>query len=75
MRNAIDHYVRLYGDLNLRPDDVARCIFASGWNAALDEFQQRLKLIPMGDDVHAVFALYVRQMMCCSPDEPAHSVQ
>ena len=63
MMNAIDHYERLYGDLGLNPKDAARWVFASGWNAALDEFTRRLNAMPVGDDTKASFAVYIGSMM------------
>ncbi len=69
MMNANDHYERLYGDLGLHPKDAARWVFASGWNAALEEFMKRLSTMPLGDDTRASFAVYVGQMMHVNPSE------
>jgi hypothetical protein len=67
--NANDHFDRLYGEMNLSPQDAARWVFASGWNAALEEFMKRLNVMPLGDDTRASFAIYVGQMMHIDPDE------
>ena len=63
MMNANDHYERLYGEFGLSPQDAARWVFASGWNAALDEFTRRLNAMPFGDDTKASFAVYIGSMM------------
>ena len=69
MMNANDHYERLYGKFGLSPKDAARCVFASGWNAALEEFMKRLNAMPLGADTRASFAVYIGQMMHINPDE------
>ena len=63
MKNCPDHYERLYGEFGLSPKDAARWVFASGWNAALDEFTRRLSAMPFGDDTKASFAVYIGSMM------------
>ena len=63
MMNANDHYERLYGDFGLSPKDAARWVFASGWNAALEEFMKRLNAMPLGADTRASCAVYIVQMM------------
>ena len=63
MMNANDHYERLYGEFGLSPQDAARWVFASGWNAALEEFMKRLNAMPFGDDTKASFAVYIGSMM------------
>ncbi len=67
--NANDHYERLYGDLGLHPKDAARWVFASGWNAALEEFMKRVKEMPLERDTRAGFLVYLGQMMHVDPSE------
>lgn len=74
MMNAQDHYDRLFGEFGLSPQDAARWVFASGWNAALDEFTKRLSTMPLstmplGDDTRASFAAYIVQMMHSEPNK------
>ena len=68
MKTCPDHYERLFGDLGLSPKDAARWVFASGWNAALDEFTRRLNAMPFGDDTKASFAVYIGSMMYVDND-------
>lgn len=75
MKDANDHYERLYGDLGLHPKDAARWVFASGWNAALEEFMQRLNAMPLGDDTRASFAVYIGQMMHVDPNTISERMQ
>ena len=63
MKTCQDHYERLYGEFGLSPQDAARWVFASGWNAALEEFMKRLNAMPFGDDTKASFAVYIGSMM------------
>lgn len=63
MMNANDHYERLFGEFGLSPQDAARWVFASGWNAALEEFMKRINEMPMEKDTRASFATYIVQMM------------
>ena len=63
MMNANDHYERLFGEFGLSPQDAARWVFASGWNAALEEFKTRINEMPMEKDTRASFATYIVQMM------------
>lgn len=65
--NANDHYDRLYGDLGLHPQDAARWVFASGWNAALEEAMKRVNAMPFPADTRASFAIYFQQMMHVDP--------
>ena len=73
--NANDHYDRLYGDLGLNPQDAARWVFASGWNSALEEFMNRLRAMPLGDDTRASFMVYIGQMMHINPAEIREKMQ
>lgn len=58
---------RLYGDLGLHPQDAARWVFASGWNAALEEAMNRVNAMPFPADTRASFAIYFQQMMHVDP--------
>ena len=75
MKNCPDHYERLYGEFGLSPQDAARWVFASGWNAALEEFMKRLNAMPFGDDTKASFAVYIGSMMYIDPSEIEGSKQ
>ena len=68
MMNANDHYERLYGEFGLSPQDAARWVFASGWNAAIGEFLKRLNTMPLGNDTRASFAVYLGAMMHVNTD-------
>ena len=68
MKTCQDHYERLYGEFGLHPQDAARWVFASGWNAAIGEFLKRLNTMPLGDDTRASFAVYLGAMMHVNAD-------
>ena len=75
MKDANDHYERLYGDLGLHPKDAARWVFASGWNSALEELMKRVNAMPFGDDTRASFAVYIGQMMHVDPNTISERMQ
>ena len=75
MKTCQDHYERLYGEFGLSPQDAARWVFASGWNAALEEFMKRLNAMPFGDDTRASFAVYIGSMMHIDPSEIQEKMQ
>jgi len=75
MKDANDHYERLYGDLGLHPKDAARWVFASGWNAALEELMKRVNAMPFGDDTRASFAVYIGSMMHVDPNTISERMQ
>jgi hypothetical protein len=68
MMTAQDHYERLFGEFGLNPQDAARWVFASGWNAALDELIKRINSMPFGNDTRASFAVYIGSMMHVDSD-------
>jgi hypothetical protein len=68
-KTGLEHYEKLYGDLNLAPDDAAKWIFLSGWNSAMGEAMRRVNSMPFGDDTRASFAVYFQQMMVLDPVE------
>jgi hypothetical protein len=67
-KTGLEHYEKLYGDLNLPPDDAAKWIFLSGWNSAMGEAMRRVNSMPFGDDTRASFAVYFQQMMVLDPE-------
>jgi hypothetical protein len=67
-KTGLEHYEKLYGDLNLAPDDAAKWIFLSGWNSAMGEAMRRVNSMPFGDDTRASFAVYFQQMMVLDPE-------
>lgn len=73
--DALDHYEKLYGDLNLSPQDAAKWVFASGWNSALTELLERIKTMPVEADTRASFAVYFQQMMHVDPSEIQRRMQ
>jgi hypothetical protein len=68
-KTGLEHYEKLYGDLNLPPDDAAKWIFLSGWNSAMSEAMRRVNSMPFGDDTRASFAVYFQKMMVLDPVE------
>lgn len=73
--DALDHFDKLYGDIELSPKDAAKWVFASGWNSALTEMMVRLNKMPLGTDTRASFAVYFQQMMHVDPSEIQRSMQ
>jgi hypothetical protein len=73
--NAIEHYDRLYGNLNLSPNDAAKWVFASGWNSALSELIARLSTTDLDPQARASFAVYFQQMMHVDPSEIERTMQ
>jgi len=67
-KTGLEHYEKLYGDLNLAPDDAAKWIFLSGWNSAMGEAMRRVNSMPFGNDTRASFAVYFQQMMVLDPE-------
>lgn len=65
--NALDHYEKLYGDMDLSPQDAAKFVFLSGWNSAMQEAMQRVNVMPFPADTRASFAVYFQQMMQIDP--------
>ena len=61
--NALQHYDRLYGDMDLHPQDAVKFVFVSGWNSAMEEAMKRVNAMPFGADTRASFAVYFQQMM------------
>jgi hypothetical protein len=68
-KTGLEHYEKLYGDLNLPPDDAAKWIFLSGWNSAMSEAMRRVNSMPFQNDTRASFAVYFQQMMVLDPVE------
>lgn len=75
MRDANDHYKRLYGDFDLHPEYAARWVFASGWNSAIEEMIQRVNAMPFGNDTRASFTVYLGQMVHIDPNTIADHMQ
>jgi hypothetical protein len=67
--NALDHFDKLYGHVDLSPNDAARWVFISGWNSAMQEAMQRVNAMPFGNDTRASFAVYFQQMMVVDPSD------
>lgn len=67
-KTGLEHYEKLYGDLNLPPDDAAKWIFLSGWNSAMGEAMRRVNSMPFQNDTRASFAVYFQQMMVLDPE-------
>ncbi len=65
--DALGHYDRLYGDLDLSPKDAAQWVFVSGWNSAMQEALERIQAMPLQPDTKASFAVYFQQMMHIDP--------
>ena len=72
---AIEHYDRLYGDLNLSPNDAAKWVFASGWNSALSELVTRLSAMNLDQQTRASFAVYLHELMHVDPSEIERTMQ
>lgn len=68
MKNALDHYEALYGDLGLSPQDAAKWVFATGWNSAMSEVLDRIKTMPLERDTKASFQVFIQNMMHIDPD-------
>ena len=75
MKNALDHYQDLYGDLDLSPNDAAKWVFASGWNSALSELLAQIKAMPLERDTKASFMVYVQNQMHIDPDTISKATQ
>lgn len=73
--NALEHYDRLYGDMGLNPQDVAKFVFVSGWNSAMQEAMQRVNTMPFPDDTRASFAVYFQNMMMVDPSDIQEKMQ
>lgn len=73
--NALDHYDKLYGDMDLSPQDAAKFVFLSGWNSAMQEAMQRVNVMPFPADTRASFALYFQQMMQIDPSVIRENMQ
>jgi hypothetical protein len=67
-KTGLEHYEKLYGDLNLPPDDAAKWIFLSGWNSAMGEAMRRVNSMPFQNDTRASFAVYFQKMMVLDPE-------
>lgn len=73
--NALDHYDKLYGDMDLSPQDAAKFVFLSGWNSAMQEAMQRVNVMPFTADTRASFAVYFQQMMQIDPSVIRENMQ
>ncbi len=65
--DALQHFDQLYGDLGLSPQDVAKWVFVSGWNSAMQEAMQRVQVMSLQNDTKASFSVYFQQMMHIDP--------
>ena len=59
--NPFDHFNKLFGDLNLSPDDAALHLFLAGWNSALREMSEHVQAMPFGKDTQDSFAVYFQR--------------
>lgn len=73
--NALDHYDKLYGDMDLSPQDAAKFVFLSGWNSAMQEAMHRVNVMPFPADTRASFAVYFQQMMQIDPSVIRENMQ
>jgi len=73
--NALDHYDKLYGDMDLSPQDAAKFVFLSGWNSAMQEAMSRVNVMPFPADTRASFAVYFQQMMQIDPSVIRENMQ
>lgn len=56
MMNAMNHYDRLFGEFGLSPQDAAKWVFASGWNACIEEMLTRALKLHLDADTHLVLS-------------------
>ena len=61
--NPFDHFDKLFGDLNLSPDDAALHLFLAGWNSALREMAEHVQAMPFGKDTQDSFAVYFQRQI------------
>ena len=61
--NPFDHFDRLFGDLDLSPDDAALHLFLAGWNSALREMAEHVQTMPFGKDTQDSFAVYFQRQI------------
>ena len=61
--NPFDHFDRLFGDLDLSPDDAALHLFLAGWNSALREMAEHVQAMPFGKDTQDSFAVYFQRQI------------
>ena len=61
--NPFDHFNKLFGDLNLSPDDAALHLFLAGWNSAHREMAEHVQSMPFGKDTQDSFAVYFQRQV------------
>ena len=69
MLQSHDHFERLFGELDLSPNDAARWMFAAGWNSAIRELVHRLDTMPIEADTRDSFIIYLNEMVANYPKE------
>ena len=61
--NPFDHFDKLFGDLDLSPDDAALHLFLAGWNSAIREMAEHVQAMPFGKDTQDSFAVYFQRQV------------
>jgi len=59
MRTAMHHYDRIFGSYGLSPQDAARYVFASGWNACLQEMLTRALEFQLDEETRGVLSEFL----------------
>lgn len=67
--NAVNHFMDLYGAMDLSENDAAKHIFLAGWNSALSELMERIHTMPIEKDTRASFQVYMQNMMQLDPHD------
>ena len=61
--NPFDHFDKLFGDMDLSPDDAALYLFLAGWNSAIREMAEHVQAMPFGKDTQDSFAVYFQRQI------------
>ena len=61
--NPFDHFDKLFGDLDLSPDDAAMHLFLAGWNSAIREMAEHVQAMPFEKDTRDSFAVYFQRQV------------
>lgn len=57
-----DHFMQIFGEIELNPSDIAEAVFLAGWNAAVDELTTRVGDLPFGKDTQDSFAIWAKEI-------------
>ena len=57
-----DHFMDIFGELEMDPSDLAELVFRAGWNAAVDELTTRSNALPFGKDTQDSFAIWAKEI-------------